>query len=84
MKQAIAATKFDLRIATPIASLSPLVDERITAGRYKRGWVRGFDQPIAMLRQPLTRRDAYSVRIAPPSTIRGEGRISATLTRHPT
>jgi hypothetical protein len=70
MKDAIAPSKFDQRIAMPIASPSPLVGERITAGRRKRDWVRGFAQHITTLRQPLTR-----LRLAkPPSPTRGEGK----------
>jgi hypothetical protein len=74
------ATEFKTRIAMPIASLSPLVGEGITAGQYKRGWLRGFDQHIATPRQPLTR-----LRFAkPPSPTRGEGKTSATHGGQPT
>jgi hypothetical protein len=70
MKDAIAPAKFEQRIAMPIASPSPLVGEGITAGQRERGWVRGFAQHIAMLREPLTR-----LRFAkPPSPTGGEGK----------
>jgi len=69
--------------AMPIAAPSPLVGEGITGGQRERGWVRGFYQHITMLRQPLTRRDTHYVRVAPPSPTRGEGKISATLSRQP-
>ena len=77
MKQTIAAINFRQRIAAPIASPSPLVGEGITAGQRELGRVRGFDERIAMVRQPLIRRDTHCVRIAPPSPTRGEGKRPA-------
>jgi hypothetical protein len=43
------------RIAVPIATPSPLVGEGFTAGRHKRGWVRGSLPHNTLPRQPLTR-----------------------------
>jgi hypothetical protein len=78
MRGATESTKFEKCMSAPIASPSPLVGEGIAVGQRKSGWVRGFRQHIAMLREPLPRRDTHCVRVAPPSPTRGEGNISAT------
>jgi hypothetical protein len=47
------------------------VGEGITVGETELGWVRGTGFDIAMRRQPLTRRAAHCVRVAPPSPTGG-------------
>jgi hypothetical protein len=56
--------------AVPINVPSPLAGEGITAGRSKRGWVRGWPPDITLRRRPLTRRRFASA----PSPARGEGK----------
>jgi hypothetical protein len=65
---------FEKHLATPIATPSPPVGEGITAFQRKLGWVRGLLAATPMRRQPITRRDAHCVRVAPPSPTRGEGK----------
>jgi hypothetical protein len=59
---------------------SPAVGEGFTAGRCKLGWVWGTLSADPMGRQPLTRRDAHCVRVAPPSPTREEGQTAAIQT----
>jgi hypothetical protein len=71
MRKTAKLTEPRNRTAVPMNAPSPHVEEGITVGETELGWVRGTGIDIAMRRQPLTRRVAHCLRVAPPSPTGG-------------